>query len=85
MKKYVFPAIYVLITTFFIVYANIKASEADKLHEIAERAVVQAERNASAAERLEKIAEESAARARIEENRATQVLQELEDCKTAKK
>jgi hypothetical protein len=84
MKKLLPHIIYILIIAFFIVYANIKANEAEKALILADINAQEAAKNAQDAKRLADLSEELAAQVRIQERRTNEVLEELEACKSKK-
>ena len=89
MKKYLVHVSYLLIIAFFVLYAWIKASEAEKQRELAVNATELAERSALEAERQAQFATENAAEAARQNYLAMEKTKELEEvlknCQTGKK
>lgn len=80
MKKNIIIAVLAITSIFFVMYANIKASEAEKQTLMAQKNLRLAEKNAEKAKVSEKQAIEQAARAMIEQRKAEEVRKELQDC-----
>ncbi len=84
MKKLFPHVIYIVIIVFFIVYANIKAREAEKQTQLAFAQSESAQKNAEDAKKQAMIAQEQAAIARMQERKAVEAYEELEACKSKK-
>ncbi|MEQ8473283.1 MAG: hypothetical protein RIC35_18955 [Marinoscillum sp.] len=82
MKKIIIHVVYLLIIGFFVVFGNIKASEAEKNRELAlaneEKAIEQAE----SARRAEEDADRAAAEARLQARLADDLSVQLTECKS---
>ncbi|MEP3389222.1 MAG: hypothetical protein ABJO02_13595 [Reichenbachiella sp.] len=65
---------------FFVLFANIKANEAEKQAILAEQNLELAERNEAKAREQEQKAVEMAARAMIEQNKAEELQAQLAEC-----
>ncbi len=85
MKKLIPHIIYILIIAFFVVYANIKAKEAEKASMESVYQYELAARNAEDAKIQAELADMAAAQARMAERRAHEALAELEKCQNKNK
>lgn len=72
---------YILAILFFIVYANIKASEADKYALLVSQTRLELENQIELTNSREQEAEKMAAEAKAAENRTIKALEELEECR----
>ncbi len=84
MKKALPHIIYILIIAFFIVYANIKASEADKQSMLAQENIVMAHQAQVEAEHQAAMAKEQTQIAEANAAEAFKLHKELEACKSSK-
>ncbi|SMD36978.1 hypothetical protein SAMN04488029_3172 [Reichenbachiella faecimaris] len=81
MIKNIIIGVLSLFIVFFVVYANIKAKEAEKQVAMAQSNLELAEENAALAKAEEKKATEAAAMALVEQQKVQKLREQLEDCK----
>lgn len=81
MLKNIIIGVLAFVTVFFVVYANIKATEAERQTLLAEMNLKLAKENEEKAKLEEQKAAEQAALATIEAQNARKLEQELENCK----
>lgn len=80
MIKNIVIGVLSFLTVFFVLYANIKANEAEKQSILAELNLKFAEENEAKAREQEKKVVEAAALALIQQRKAEKLQQELDEC-----